>query len=482
MPEVESPFLTVQQLAAKLNCSTSYIYRRLKPRHPQYIPHRRLPSGDIRFDPAIVDNYLQRVGENNNVTVLDSAARGGLKMTRRRDRSGSLRIKGGSWYVQWTEGKHRPSHVLGRVKDLTKSEARKRMREFIRKKNVTREVAGNSEILAGFWKRHFYDEEKDELKSELKSKRSSTQRDMKSHMKRIWLPLFGGRLMNTLGTAELQLHLDSITSVHNTAANYRTTLSSVLTSAIRLGAGLTHNPARLIKLPLRGPEQDYLMPTPQEAMALLDGLNKPVHKTAWQAALWLGNRCGEVRGLRLASIDWEEGAIFIRESIWQGQSNPPKTKKGYRKILLTDEQMEILRECKEENFPDAQPQDWLFPGRRGRPMAMGWFMRRYIRPLAEKLGMPWIRWHALRHLNNSIMLDEGVDVKTRMDRLGHVDERVNMIYTHYGDEAQRAASRAIWQRFQRAAQKQPENPAVSLKVARKVAKTARKGGANGLSY
>ena len=194
MPEVESPFLTVQQLAAQLNCSTSYIYRRLKPRHPQYIPHRRFPSGDIRFDPTIVDNYLRRVGENNNVTVLDSAARGGLKMTRRRDRSGSLRIKGGSWYVQWTEGKHRPSHVLGRVKDLTKSEARKRMREFMRKKDETREVSGNSETLAGFWKRFFYDEEKNELKSELKSKRPSTQRDMKSVMRNIWLSRFGGRL------------------------------------------------------------------------------------------------------------------------------------------------------------------------------------------------------------------------------------------------------------------------------------------------
>ena len=71
-------------------------------------------------------------------------------MTRRRDRQGSLRIKYGSWYVQWTEGNHRPSHSLGRVKDLTKSEAQKLRREWMKKLNDHREVAGNSQTLAGF--------------------------------------------------------------------------------------------------------------------------------------------------------------------------------------------------------------------------------------------------------------------------------------------------------------------------------------------
>src|ERR1035441_4169662 len=71
-------------------------------------------------------------------------------MTRRRDRQGSLRIKDGSWYVQWTEGNHRPSRSLGRVKELTKSEAQKLRREWMKKLNDHREVAGNSRTLAGF--------------------------------------------------------------------------------------------------------------------------------------------------------------------------------------------------------------------------------------------------------------------------------------------------------------------------------------------
>ncbi len=67
---------------------------------------------------------------------------------------------------------------------------------------------------------------------------------------------------------------------------------------------------------------------------------------------------------------------------------------------------------------------------------MGWLMSQHVKPLAEELGMQRIHWHALRHLNNSLMMNEGVDVATRMDRLGHVTDRVNLIYSHSGDEAQ----------------------------------------------
>ena len=72
-----------------------------------------------------------------------------------------------------------------------------------------------------------------------------------------------------------------------------------------------------------------------------------------------------------------------------------------------------------------------------------------------------IHWHALRHLNNSLMLeDEGVDVKTRMDRLGHTQDRVNIIYSHAGDQAQLAASEAVWQKLKPAESELKQKPAV----------------------
>ena len=140
----------------------------------------------------------------------------------------------------------------------------------------------------------------------------------------------------------------------------------------------------------------------------------------------------------------------MTESVWEGKSTPPKTKKGYRKVVLSPRQMTELKKYKDENHPDAGPDAWVFPGKRNRPLDMGWLMSKHIKPIAEKLGIQRIHWHALRHFNNSLMMNEGVDVATRMDRLGHVTDRVNLIYSHSGDEAQLAASEAIERRLETA--------------------------------
>jgi integrase len=371
-------------------------------------------------------------------------------MTRRRDRQGSLRVKDGSWYVQWTEGDHRPSHCLGRVKELTKSDAQKLRREWMKKLNDHREVAGNSRTLASFWREHFYDKDKKEFQHELKGKKPSTARDMRFTVNQIWIPRFGERLLDSLGTAEIQKYLDSLDLKRRTAAKYRTYLSSIFSSAIRLGHGLTYNPARFVKLPAEGLEKPYALPTAEQVVAIQNGLKAPIHRMAWQLAVWLGSRSGELRGLRWDAIVWEHNTVLIRESVWEGKSTLPKTKKGYRKVVLTDEQMKVLREYKEKNFPAAPPNAWVLPSKRGRPIDMGKLMSKYIKPLARKADIPELHCHALRHLNNSLMLNEGVDVKTRMDRLGHATDRVNIIYSHAGDQAQLAASEAVWQKLKTA--------------------------------
>ncbi len=75
-------------------------------------------------------------------------------------------------------------------------------------------------------------------------------------------------------------------------------------------------------------------------------------------------------------------------------------------------------------------------------------MKHHVTPAAQKLGIEGTHWHALRHLNNTIMLDENVDIATRKDRLGHASDGVNLIYSHAGDKTQLAASQAIEKRLE----------------------------------
>jgi len=208
------------------------------------------------------------------------------------------------------------------------------------------------------------------------------------------------------------------------------------------------------------------MATAEQVVAILDRLKDPRDKMAWQLAVWLGSRCSELRALRWEAVLWERNTILIRESAWEGKSNFPKTKKGYRKVVLAADQVEILREYKEKNFPNAPPRAWVLPGKRRRPISLTLVMAKRIKPIPAELGVPDLHWHALQHLNNSLMLNEGVDMKTRMDRLGHTTDRVNIVYSHAGDQAQSAASQAVWQKLKAADSQEPAVAQSSRKSSR----------------
>jgi len=378
-------------------------------------------------------------------------------MTRHRDRKGSLVIKGRDrkcWVSQWPEGKKRPCKVLGWCDEMTKSQAERAHRLRMEKVNCQRELVGDSVTLTSFFHHHYWEDNSGQYGDELLTKRPSVRVDMRSVMKHVWIPRFGPRNLNSLKTGELQEFLASLITtgqvVRQTAQKCKTYLSSLFSAAMRLETGVMHNPVRAVKLPSQGPQAPRRRLTLEEFVAIEEKITDPRHRMAWKLFLWAGNRCGEIRGLRWRCVIWQYNTIIVTESVWQGNSTPTKSKKGNRKLVLTPEQMAELKEYKDTYFPNARPDDWVFPGARNRPIGLAGLMRNHVKPIAQALGIERVHWHAIRHLNNSIMLAAGVDVKTRMDRLGHVSENTNMIYSHVGDAAQLAASEAIWKRLEAA--------------------------------
>jgi len=280
---------------------------------------------------------------------------------------------------------------------------------------------------------HYWNEELKQCEDELATKRPSTQRDMRYTMDKVWLPRFGPRNMDSLKTGEIQKFLTGLIGrkddgkiSRQTALKFKVYLSSVFSAAIRLEAGVTRNPVRSVKVIAEEPEKPRTYLTPEQAVAIEEKLIDPRHRMAWKLNVWAGNRCGEIHGLRWRNVFGDLNTVVVTESVWEGNSTPPKTEKGYRKIVLRPTQMAELRKYKDENHPDADPDAWVFPGTQ-RPLDMGWLMSEHIKPIAKELGIQGVHWHAPRHLNNSLMLNEGVDVATRMDRLGHVTDRVNLI-------------------------------------------------------
>ena len=126
--------------------------------------------------------------------------------------------------------------------------------------------------------------------------------------------------------------------------------------------------------------------------------------------------------------------------------------RGRRGFHYNEAQLAELKDYKQKNYPDADPEGWLFPGKRNRPLDAGWFMMEVIKPIAERLGFPEIHWHALRHWNNPVMLNSGIDPMVRMQRVGHPSVKANLICSHADLALQKVASNAIWQQLQAAKQ------------------------------
>lgn len=282
--------LKVADLAGMWNCSRDYIYRRLNPSHPQFIPHKRLPSGDVRFDEQEIVGYLKSSDKQVSFPMSGSSVREGIRMTRNRDRKGSLLLRGRKrkfWLVQWPEGDRRLSHKLGWRGEISASQAERARRQWMEKINSRRDVAGDSVTLDGFFREHYWHEESSQYRDELSTKKPSTRRDMKNAILQVLLPRWGKRSMDSIRTGEIQSFLsgkighESGKVSRQTALKWKIYLSSMFTAAIRLEAGITRNPVRGVKLAAAEQEEVPACMSIKQAIEILGKLDDPRHRIAW---------------------------------------------------------------------------------------------------------------------------------------------------------------------------------------------------------
>lgn len=166
------------------------------------------------------------------------------------------------------------------------------------------------------------------------------------------------------------------------------------------------------------------------------------YRTMTKLLLFTGLRRGELMGLEWKDIDLTSGEMqVIRTSQYIGNktiiTKEPKTLAGRRKLTLSRSACEMLREYKRwqnaqrlQLGDEWQDTDRLFTTWNGTPMypdtISGWFAD-FIR----KNGFPKVSLHSLRHSNATLMIAEGVDIRTVSQRLGHADTSTTLnVYAH----------------------------------------------------
>ncbi len=159
---------------------------------------------------------------------------------------------------------------------------------------------------------------------------------------------------------------------------------------------------------------------------------------AYLLALNTGMRAGEIWGLKPRDLVFRDDGggdtIFVRRQFLYAdrkfgplkgtlKANRDKSRHvpcspGLRKELET-----LIK------FNKTGPDQTIFHSVFGNPIHHKSFRDRFMRDL-KRWGGRKIRFHDLRHTAATLMLSQGVDVKTVSDILGHEDIKTTMIYVH----------------------------------------------------
>lgn len=163
--------------------------------------------------------------------------------------------------------------------------------------------------------------------------------------------------------------------------------------------------------------------------------------------LQTGLRAGEMIGLRWSDVDFDKRCIHIertmlyRISLGGWVEGSPKTESGRRVVPLTKEAIKILRLQKLKNssqtITNIEWQDQIFLGKKGVPTKNTAYDE-WLCLLCERVGLPKISLHILRHTFATRCIEGGMRPKILQEILGHSNISTTMdIYVHLSDEEKR---------------------------------------------
>ena len=172
-------------------------------------------------------------------------------------------------------------------------------------------------------------------------------------------------------------------------------------------------------------------------------------------ALGTGARRGEILSMQWNDLDLDAGILSIvrtlEETVEGLRFKQPKTKAGRRTISLPRNVVVALREHRIQQLQTRLslglgrpgPDALVFSTIEGSPMSPRKLSRDWLRACAS-LGLPRVRFHALRHSHASALIAAGVDVVSVAKRLGHAKPTITLaVYSHAFQRDDSAAAAAI---------------------------------------
>ena len=271
------------------------------------------------------------------------------------------------------------------------------------------------------------------------------------------VPMLGRRPLSRIGPADLQLlYADRLAAgcSPTSVRHLHRFLHRVFDQAVRWGAA-TRSPVTLVDPP-RVTRHEFHALTPDEARSLLAGLRGDRLSALYVLALTTGMRQGELLALRWADLDLPGRRLAVRGSLHRDPGGgwtirEPKTERSRRQVLLPPMaakalQAHRLRQNAERLHagPSWEENGLVFPNHVGRPLSAQNLLQRHFHPLLERLSLPKIRFHDLRHTAATLLLAEGVHPKMVSEMLGHTEIGITLnLYSHVTPAMHESAAGAL---------------------------------------
>lgn len=264
------------------------------------------------------------------------------------------------------------------------------------------------------------------------------------------------RFINSLGEPGAS-HTDANHGLSSKSIkNHLSLISSVFTYAIKMGMA-QNNPCRAVTLPPLETSKEKVCYTLEEAQQFLDALADTPLK--WQVlfslALFGGFRREELCGFEFEDFDMEEHTVTVRRaSLYTSKDGiftaPTKTAKSRRTLKLPVWVFDLVKRLQAEQTMQrlALGDQWqecgrLFTKPDGSPIHPEQPYKWLKRFCADK-GLPFYGIHQFRHLNASLLIFNGEDVRSVSAALGHSQTSTTLnIYAHTFETAQARACDAL---------------------------------------
>lgn len=219
---------------------------------------------------------------------------------------------------------------------------------------------------------------------------------------------------------------------------------------------IKENPCRRVYIK-KGEQTEKDCYTLEEAQQFLETLEAAPtkFKVFFTLAIYCGFRRAELLGLEWKDIDFNTGVVSIRRTSLYTKdkglfTDTTKTKGSQRSLKLQSDILPLLKTFKAEQAAERLmlgdswiDTDRLFVGWNGKPLHVD-SARQWLDKFCKAEGLRFVGVHSFRHLNASLLISSGVDVKTVSASLGHSQASTTLnIYAHSFAVAQAAAGEAV---------------------------------------